>query len=116
MEWVLGSSRSESAPYIVTEIDPETGALFARSMLGGEFAGRIAFTDLAGTQTSWTGDRRGFLGRNATFEQPLALETGGALSGRVGAGLDPCGALQLSIELKAGERAEIVVSWSDSGE
>jgi cyclic beta-1,2-glucan synthetase len=108
VEWVLGSSRSESAPYIFTEIDPGTGALFARSMLGGEFAGRIAFTDLAGTQTSWTGDRREFLGRNGTFEQPLALETGGALSGRVGAGLDPCGALQLSIELKAGERDEIV--------
>jgi len=107
-EWVLGSSRSESAPYIITEIDPGTGALFARSMLGGEFAGRIAFTDLAGTHTSWTGDRREFLGRNGTFEQPLALEMGGALSGRVGAGLDPCGALQLSIELAAGERTEIV--------
>jgi cyclic beta-1,2-glucan synthetase len=108
VEWVLGSSRSESAPYIITEIDPGTGALFARSMLGGEFAGRIAFTDLAGTHTSWTGDRTEFLGRNGIFDRPLALETGGALSGRVGAGLDPCGALQLSIELKAGERAEIV--------
>ena len=30
------------------------------------------------------------------------------MSGKVGAGLDPCGALQLSIELEAGERAEIV--------
>jgi cyclic beta-1,2-glucan synthetase len=108
VEWVLGSSRSESAPYIITEIDPGTGALFASSMLGGEFAGRIAFTDLGGTHTSWTGDRREFLGRNGTFEQPLALEMGGALSGRVGAGLDPCGALQLSIELAAGERAVIV--------
>ncbi len=108
VEWVLGSSRSESAPYIITEIDPGTGALFARNMLGGEFAGRIAFTDLAGRHTSWTGDRKEFLGRNGTFEQPLALEVGGALSGRVGAGLDPCGALQLSIELAAGERAEIV--------
>ncbi len=107
VEWVLGSSRSESAPYIITEIDPGTGALFARSMLGGEFAGRIAFTDLAGTHTSWTGDRTEFLGRNGTFDRPVALETGGALSGKVGAGLDPCAALQLSIELEAGERAEI---------
>ncbi len=108
IEWVLGSSRSESAPYIITEIDPETGALFARSMLGGEFAGRIAFTDLSGTHTSWTCDRTEFLGRNGTFDRPLALETGGALSGKVGAGLDSCGALQLSMELKAGERAEII--------
>ena len=108
VEWVLGSSRSESAPYIITEIDPGTGALFARSMLGGEFAGRIAFTDLAGTHTSWTGDRMEFLGRNGIYDRPLALQAGGKLSRKVGAGLDPCGALQLSIELEAGERAEIV--------
>jgi cyclic beta-1,2-glucan synthetase len=107
-EWVLGSSRSESAPYVITEIDPGTGALFARSMMGGEFAGRIAFTDLAGAQTSWTGDRTEFLGRNGTFDHPLALEAGTELSGKVGAGLDPCAALQLSIELKAGERTEII--------
>ena len=107
-EWVLGSSRSDSAPYIITEIDSETGALFARSMLGGEFRGRIAFVDLAGKQTSWTGNRTEFLGRNRTPERPLALELGGRLSGKVGAGLDPCGALQLSLELEADERAEIV--------
>src|SRR4029078_13000443 len=35
-EWVLGHSRGDSTPYIITEIDPETGALFARSGLGGE--------------------------------------------------------------------------------
>ena len=79
---MLGNARSESAPYIITEIDPRTGALFARSMLGGEFAGRIAFTDLAGTHTSWTGDRTEFLGRNGTFDCPLALEKGGELSGK----------------------------------
>ena len=107
-EWVLGSSRGDSTPYIITEIDTETGALFARNMLGGEFRGRIAFVDLAGKQTSWTADRTEFLGRNGTPERPLALELGGELSGKVGAGLDPCAALQLSIELQAGERAEIV--------
>ncbi len=107
VEWVLGNARSESAPYIITEIDPETGAFFARSMLGGEFAGRIAFIDLAGAHTSWTGDRTEFLGRNGAFDCPLALGKGGELSGKVGAGLDPCAALQLSIELEAGERAEI---------
>ena len=31
MEWVLGPSRAACAPYIVTEIDPETGALLARN-------------------------------------------------------------------------------------
>jgi cyclic beta-1,2-glucan synthetase len=107
-EWVLGSSRSASAPYIITEVDSRTGALLARSAWGGEFGGRIAFADLAGRQTSWTGDRTEFLGRNNTLERPAALERGAPLSGKVGAGLDPCAALQTSLELRPGARVEIV--------
>jgi len=107
-EWVLGNSRSASAPYIITEIDSQTGALLARSAWGGEFGGRIAFADLAGRQTSWTGDRTEFLGRNGTPERPAALERGAQLSGKVGAGLDPCAALQTSLELRPGASAEIV--------
>ncbi len=115
-EWVLGSSRGDSAPYIITEIDPETGALFARNAWGGEFGGRIAFADLAGKHTSWTGDRTEFLGRNGTPERPLALELEGELSGKVGAGLDPCAVLQLSIELGADERAEMVWFLGQTGD
>ncbi len=107
-EWVLGSSRSASAPYIITEVDAQTGALLARSAWGGEFGGRIAFSDLAGRQTSWTGDRSEFLGRHGTLERPAALERGVHLSGKVGAGLDPCAALHTSLELPPGARAEIV--------
>jgi cyclic beta-1,2-glucan synthetase len=107
-EWVLGSSRSASAPYLVTEIDSKTGAVFVRSVWGGEFGGRIAFADLGGRQASVTGDRTEFLGRNGTLERPAALEKGTPLSGNVGAGLDPCAALQTSFELRPGASAEIV--------
>ena len=31
VEWVLGASRGASAPFVVTEIDPETGAMLARN-------------------------------------------------------------------------------------
>jgi cyclic beta-1,2-glucan synthetase len=74
---------------------------------GGEFGGRIAFADLTGQQSSWSGDRTEFLGRNGIYEQPAALERGGPLSQRVGAGLDPCAALQTRLELRPGGRAEI---------
>jgi cyclic beta-1,2-glucan synthetase len=108
VEWVLGVSRSDSAPFIVTGIDPATGAMLARNPWNVDFGGRVGFADLGGAQTAWTGDRTEFLGRNGTLEQPAGLERGGRLSGRVGAGLDPCGALQAVIELRAGGRAEIV--------
>ena len=53
-EWVLGVSRSRSAPNVVAEIDRATRAAFARNAWNGEFASRVAFADLGGLQTSWT--------------------------------------------------------------
>ena len=106
-EWVLGVARPRSAPFVVTDIDPATKAMFARSAWNEEFADRIAFADLGGLQTSWTGDRLEFLGRNASLAQPESLERGGPLSGKTGAGLDPCAALQTLLFLEPGERAEI---------
>jgi cyclic beta-1,2-glucan synthetase len=108
VEWVLGVSRSGSAPFVVTEIDAETGAMLARNAWNSEFAGRVAFADLSGRQTEWTADRTEFLGRNGTPDHPASLERGDHLSNKVGAGLDPCAALQTMVELRAGGRAEIV--------
>ncbi|HXN65598.1 MAG TPA: glucoamylase family protein, partial [Candidatus Acidoferrales bacterium] len=108
VDWVLGSSRSGSAPYLITEIDPGTKALLARSAWGGEFGGRIAFADFSGKQQSWTGDRAEFTGRNGSLRRPKALDGGGTLSGRVGAALDPCGAMQTSVELEPGAESEVV--------
>ncbi|HKV04693.1 MAG TPA: protein ndvB, partial [Candidatus Acidoferrales bacterium] len=107
-EWALGSSRSAMSPYIVTELDEQTGALFARNMWGGAFAGRIAFTDLGGRQIDCTADRKEFLGRNGSLEHPAALKRTDRLSGKVGAGLDPCAALQTFVELRPGASEEIV--------
>ncbi|HEY2645925.1 MAG TPA: glucoamylase family protein, partial [Candidatus Acidoferrales bacterium] len=108
VEWVLGSSRSVSAAYVSSEVDSKTGAIFTRNLLGGEFGGRIAFADLGGKQNSLTCDRTEFIGRNGTPERPAALEKGSPLSGTVGAALDPCAALQTSIELNSGATAEIL--------
>ncbi|PYN82661.1 MAG: glycosyl transferase [Candidatus Rokuibacteriota bacterium] len=108
VEWVLGVSRPAAAPFVVTEIDGKTGAMFARNAWRREFGARVAFADLGGTQTAWTADRTEFLGRNGSPDHPVALAPKHRLSGRVGAGLDPCGALQTMIELPARGRAEVV--------
>jgi cyclic beta-1,2-glucan synthetase len=108
VEWVLGVSRSGSAPFVVTEIDAETGAMLARNAWNSEFADRVAFADLSGSQSAWTADRTEFLGRHGTPDHPASLERGDPLSGKVGAGLDPCAALQTMVELRVGGRAEVV--------
>jgi cyclic beta-1,2-glucan synthetase len=109
VEWVLGVARSASAPFVVTEIDTETGILLARNVWNSEFGDCIAFADLGGHQTAWTGDRTEFLGRNGTLDHPASLIRQERLSGKVGAGLDPCGALQTIVELGAEGRVEIVL-------
>ena len=38
VEWVLGDLRPKTAMHVVTEIDPNTGALFARNPYSTEFA------------------------------------------------------------------------------
>ena len=114
VEWVLGVSRHAAAPFVVTEIDGKTGAMFARNAWRREFGARVAFADLGGTQAAWTADRTEFLGRNGTPDHPAALVPRRRLSGRVGAGLDPCSALQTTIELAAGSRAEVVFFLGDA--
>jgi cyclic beta-1,2-glucan synthetase len=108
VEWVLGVSRSVSAPFIITEVDANTGAILVRNSWNSEFHGRVAFADLGGHQTACTGDRTEFLGRNGTLDHPQSLERGDPLSGKVGAGLDPCTALQTTVEVHPGAGAEIV--------
>ena len=108
-EWVLGTSRGASAPWIATECEPETKALLATNSWNVEFGSRVAFLDLCGQQTSFTADRTEFLGRNGATERPAGLARGHRLQETVGAGIDPCAALQTNFELAAGDRTEIVV-------
>jgi len=109
VEWVLGPQRSACAPYVVTEIDSETNALLARNPWRMEFGSRVAFTDMAGHQQSWTGDRTEFIGRNGSFALPAALAGRQPLSKRVGAGLDPCGVLQTVVDIPAKGEVEITL-------
>jgi cyclic beta-1,2-glucan synthetase len=107
-EWVLGQSRSVLAPFITMEVDSATRALFARNPWSAASGGHVAFADLSGEQTSWTCDRREFLGRHGTLKNPAALSNLAPLSKRVGAGLDPCCALQTSIRLEPDQTVEVV--------
>jgi cyclic beta-1,2-glucan synthetase len=107
VEWVLGDLRPKTAMQVITEIDPRTGAIFARNPYNPEFADRVAFFDAGEAARTVTGDRTEFLGRNGTLQGPAAMARA-RLSGLVGAALDPCAAIQVPFDLADGQEREIV--------
>ncbi|MEO6189259.1 MAG: cyclic beta 1-2 glucan synthetase, partial [Saprospiraceae bacterium] len=107
VEWVLGDNRMKTAMHIHTEIDPESGALFAKNQYNTEFNNRVAFFDVDYLKKTFTGDRTEFIGRNGNLQNPAAMFRS-KLSGKVGLALDPCAAIQIPFFVEEGEEQEII--------
>ncbi|MGA6993864.1 MAG: glucoamylase family protein [Candidatus Deferrimicrobiaceae bacterium] len=106
-EWVLGDLRTKSAMHVVTQVEPGTGALLARNSYNTEFPDRVAFFDVDDPTRTVSGDRVEFLGRNGSLRSPAAM-TRARLTGKAGASLDPCAAIQVPFELADGQEREII--------
>jgi cyclic beta-1,2-glucan synthetase len=110
IEWVLGIHREDSAAHIVTEFDEKTNSIFAHNSYNNEFSTRFSFSSMSikdsETSQSFTCDRREFLGRNGNIKYPEGLKRT-KFSNSLGAGLDPCTAWQVVIELKPGQEEKI---------
>jgi cyclic beta-1,2-glucan synthetase len=115
-EWVLGTSRGATAPYILTRTDPATGAILAQNSFSTAFPGRVAFADFGAGATSLTADRAEFIGAGGSLAAPAGLQ-GRPLSGATGPALDPCAALQRHLTLRPGETVTLtfLIGQSDSG-
>ncbi len=107
IEWVLGDNRTKTAMHIHTEIDPDSGALFAKNQYNTEFNNRVAFFDVDYLKKTFTGDRTEFIGRNGNLQNPDALSRL-KLSGKIGLALDPCAAIQVPFFVAEGEEQEII--------
>jgi len=105
-EWVLADLRARSLLHVRTELDSASGALLAHNAYNAEFAHRIAFIDVHEPNRTLTGDRLEFMGRSGHPGRPAAMRQS-RLSGKTGAGLDPCGAVQVTVDLAAGAEREI---------
>jgi len=106
-ELVLGEWRHANLMHIVTETDPESGALYARNAYGHECAGRVVFVQVSQRERVVSGNRTAFIGRNGSLASPEAMRRT-RLSGVTGPGLDPCAAMQTRIDLAEGQEREIV--------
>ena len=98
MDLVLGVTRSRSSHFVITSVDSETGAVFATNPYNNEFASRVAFLWMNDRERTVTADRTFFLGPNGTHANPAAMSYA-YLAGKVGAGQDPCAAVQGYVRL-----------------
>lgn len=107
VEWVLGDLRPKTAPHIITDCATLGSALLASNPYNGDFSDRVAFFDVDDATRTISGDRNEFIGRNGNLRKPAAMNRL-QLSGKFGATLDPCAALQVSFTLGEGQEREIV--------
>ena len=112
-EWVLGTVREKAPLQVVCERDPESGAILARNAWAGDFAEKIAFMASGTPAQSVTADRTEFLGELGSVSMPAALRRA-SLSGRVGAGLDPCAAIATEMTVAPGETKEVVFALGEA--
>jgi cyclic beta-1,2-glucan synthetase len=106
VEWSLGPPRAGERRFVTTEMDDERRTMFARNTYNTECRDRVAFWTATVPPQSYTGDRAEFVGRNRTLSAPAALFRE-RLAGRTGAGFDPCGAMQLLLEVGPGESRRV---------
>jgi cellobiose phosphorylase len=103
---VLGSDPEETGMHVVTKWDLQSKSLFARNSFESQLSERVTFATSVPPPVSFTSDRAAFIGRNRSLHDPVAMEHQ-RLTGESGAGLDPCAAVQVGVEIEPGQTAEI---------
>jgi len=107
LEWVLGDHRENTQMHIVTNWDKIARTMTARNRFHPEYGDRVAFATVRPHPDSCTGDRNEFIGRNRSPASPEAMRRV-SLSGHTGAGLDPCSAIQVMVEIEPGQSTEVI--------
>ena len=105
-EWVLGTTRESSMPFIIPEFTASQFALLARNPYNQDFPDAVAFLASTREPNGITSDRLEFLGNHGTYARPAALERVG-MDPRVEAGVDPCAAMNVLLWLRPGETKEV---------
>jgi cyclic beta-1,2-glucan synthetase len=114
LEWTLGEDREQAQSHVTTRWDPESKTLVAANPYHPDDPQRLAFATMSPAPEAYTADRTEFLGRNQDLTRPAALRRL-RLSGRAGPGLDPCAALQLTLQLAPGQTREVTCLLGQAG-
>ena len=112
-EWVLGTDRSKSAPFIASAMSAD-GVLTARNRYSIDYSDRRAFLACSRPMSSFTADRRAFIGASGDVLTPETVFSGEALSGSTAIDGDPCAALAVDVTVAPGESEEILFLLGDA--
>ncbi len=114
VELTIGENRETTQMHVVTNWDDESRALLAHNRYHPEYGERVSFTAMVPPVDSYGGDRTAFIGRNRSLANPAAMALT-RLSQRTGAGLDPCAALRVSLEMAPGEQRDTTFMLGQAG-
>ena len=106
VEWVLGTTRAANCAHILPSYDQQRECMLASNPYNTEFGARTAFLIASSPVHGLTADRVEFLGRGGTPANPIALHRLG-LETRIIPSEEPCGVLQVHIDLPPGATQEI---------
>ncbi|MDF2886823.1 MAG: uncharacterized protein K0R23_1208 [Lacrimispora sp.] len=106
VEWVLGTQREQTNPYILTSYDNEHEYLYAKNIYTMNFQNNNAYLFSSETIVGYTGDRQEFLGERGSIREPRGAEV--KLTCNTGVCFDSCGAIQVSVAIQPQESKTVV--------
>ena len=95
-----GRPATPAAMHVVTEVDPETGALLARNAFRRRLRRPVAFVDVDRRPRTVTATATEFLGRHGSVAAPGGAGPGRALGPASAPALDPCAAIQAKFDAR----------------
>lgn len=105
---VMGVNDRDTNRYIVTELSQDIPCIIAKNTYNMDFKDRLLFITTSQNEFEFTCDREEFIGLDGSLANPKAMCKKN-LSGKVGAGYDPCIAISFKVEIKPREETSIVL-------
>jgi cellobiose phosphorylase len=112
VEWVLGTQREHTNPYILSSYNNEHEYLSAKNIYTFNFQNSNSFIFSSEMIKGYTGDRQEFLGQKGGILNPKGADS--KLSNKTGVCYDACGAIQVSIAIGPMENKEVVFALGQS--
>ncbi len=112
VEWVLGTQREQTNPYILTAYDNEHEYLYGKNLYTLNFQNSYTYMFSNEMIVGYTGDRQEFLGQKGSIRDPRGAEV--KLSCKTGVCYDPCGAIQVSVAIQPQESKTVLFGLGQS--